>query len=109
MRWAVGERRQLTGELIKLRAVHAQEAVRVVQRLHRNLGHPTTEQLLLLLQSRGASDQVLQAARDYTCISCQRYRKPNSAAPAAVPTAKDFNQQVQADILWIKDANPFYG
>ena len=105
---AVGERRQLTGELIKLRATHAQEAVRVVQRLHRNLGHPTTEQLLLLLESRGASDQVLQAARDYTCISCQRYRKPNSAAPAAVPTAKDFNQQVQADILWIKDGDVKY-
>ena len=24
-------------------------------------------------------------------------------APSTVPTAKDFNQQVQADILWIKD------
>ena len=100
---AVGERRQLTGELIKLRAVHAQEAVRVVQRLHRNLGHPSTEQLLLLLESRGASDQVLQAARDFKCVACQRYRKPNTAAPSAIPSAKDFNQQVQADILWIKD------
>jgi len=100
---AVGERRQLTGELIKLRVVHAQEAVRVVQRLHRNLGHPSTEQLLLLLESRGASDQVLQAARDFKCVACQRYRKPNTAAPSAIPSAKDFNQQVQADILWIKD------
>ena len=105
---AVGDRRQLTGELIKLRAVHAQEAVRVVQRLHRNLGHPTTEQLLLLLESRGASHQVLQAARDFRCVACQRYRKPNSAAPAAVPTAKDFNQQVQADVLWIKDKETKY-
>lgn len=73
---AVGERRQFTGELIKLRAVHAQEAVRVVQRLHRNLGHPTTEQLLLILESRGASHQVIQAARDFKCVACQRYRKP---------------------------------
>ena len=105
---AVGDRRQLTGELIKLRAEHAQEAVRVVQRLHRNLGHPTTEQLLLLLESRGASHQVLQAARDYQCVSCQRYRKPNSAAPAAIPSAKDFNQQVQADVLWIKDKETKY-
>ena len=102
---AVGDRRQLTGEMIKLRAEHSQEAVRVVQRLHRNLGHPTTEQLLLLLESRGASHQVLQAARDYQCASCLRYRKPNSAAPAAIPSAKNFNQQVQADILWIKDGD----
>ena len=82
---AVGDRRQLTGQLIKLRVEHAQEAVRVVQRLHRNLGHPSTEQLLLLLESRGASHQVLQAARDFQCVSCQRYRRPNSAAPAAMP------------------------
>ena len=105
---AVGDRRQLTGKLIKLRAVHAQSAVRVVQRLHRNLGHPTTEQFLLLLESRGASHQVPQAARDFTCVSCQRYRKPNSAAPAAIPTAKDFNRQVQADVLWIKDKETKY-
>ena len=105
---AVGERRQLTGELIKLRTAHSQEAIRVVQRLHRNLGHPTTEQLLLLLESRGASHQVLQAARDYKCVSCQRYRRPNSAAPSAIPSAKDFNQQVQADILWIKDKENKY-
>ena len=106
---AVGERRQFTGELIKLRSEHAQEAVRVVQRLHRNLGHPTTtEQLLLILESRGASHQVIQAARDFKCVSCQRYRKPNTAAPSSIPTAKDFNQQVQADILWIKDKEVKY-
>ena len=105
---AVGERRQLTGELIKLRAVHSHEAIRMVQRLHRNLGHPTTEQLLLLLESRGASHQVLQAARDFKCVSCQRYRKPDSAAPSAIPSAKDVNQQVQADILWIKDKESKY-
>ena len=105
---AVGDRRQLTGQLIKLRVEHAQEAVRVVQRLHRNLGHPSTEQLLLLLESRGASHQVLQAARDFQCVSCQRYRRPNSAAPAALPSAKDFNQQVQADVLWVKDKETKY-
>ena len=87
---AVGERRQLTGEMIKLRAVHAQETVRVVQRLHRNLGHPSTEQLLLLLESRGASHQVLQAARDFKCVACQEVSQAEFSSTSSYPHSQGF-------------------
>ena len=39
---AVNEERTHTGELVKLLAANRQDAVRTVQRLHRNLGHPET-------------------------------------------------------------------
>ena len=38
------------------------EAVRAVQRLHRNLGHPTTLALAEMLESRGASEAILNVA-----------------------------------------------
>ena len=53
------------GSLVKLMAETHQEALRVVQRLHRGLGHPSASALVEMLESRGASDMVLKCAREY--------------------------------------------
>ena len=95
---AASEEREQTGVLIKLLSGNRQEAVRTVQRLHRNLGHPPKQALIELLESRGASE----VAREFHCSACERYRKPNTAAPAALPQASHFNEKLQADVMWIK-------
>ena len=99
---AVGEDRQHVGALIKLMTTNRVEAVRTVQRLHRNLGHPSAASLVELLESRGASDEVMEAARTYHCAACERYRKPNQPSPASPPSTLTFNQEVQADVMWLK-------
>ena len=99
---AVNEERTHTGELVKLLAANKQDAVRTVQRLHRNLGHPETSALVELLASRGASEMVLEVARNYHCAACSRYKKPNSPSPASLQFAKKFNDVVQADVMRIK-------
>ena len=88
--------------MIDLHVEGKAEALRVVQKLHRNLGHPSPQSLVDLLSSRGASQSVLQVAGSYVCASCQRYKKPNQPTPAAMPTVEHFNEQVQADVFWIK-------
>ena len=90
---AVNEVRTHTGELVKLLAANRQDAVRTVQRLYRNLGHPENSALVELLASQRASEMVLEVAR---------YKKPNSPSPASLPylqTAKKFNDVVQADVM----------
>ena len=99
---AVNEERESMSGIVQLLTNNKPEAVRTVQRLHRNLGHPDPQQLTELLASRGASDTVLEVARQYHCVACQRYKKPNRAAPAQLPTADTFNQVIQSDVLWIK-------
>ena len=84
------EEKELTGALVKLSAETKQEAIRVVQRLHRNLGHPSPTTLTELLASRGASEAILQAAQSYKCLACAKYKKPNDAAPAATQKAQNF-------------------
>ena len=91
-----------TGRLVQLMTNHKQTAVRTVQRLHRNLGHPTPEALHEFLESRGASDVVLDCAKAFRCTACERYKKPDAVPPAAVDDVKEFNQQLQADVFWIK-------
>ena len=78
------------------------EAIRAVQRLHGNLGHPTTTALVEMLESRQASEMVINVARTFQCQACLKYKKPNQAAPASMKTVFRFNQSLQADTMWIK-------
>ena len=82
-----------------------QDAIRTVQKLHRNLGHPAPKELEELLAARGASDQVLEAARTYVCVACAKYKKPADAAPASLPVSTKFNDVLQADVFWLRLKN----
>ena len=61
--YAIEEVKEVQGKLVQLMTSSRAEAVKTVQRLHRNLGHPSPESLTEMLESRGASEAVLQAAR----------------------------------------------
>ena len=98
----VDEQRAVQGQLVKLYTENKAEAARTVQRLHRNLGHPSTKALTEMLESREASQAVIDAAKVYQCQACLRYKKPNQVAPASVPQAKDFGDRVIADVFWLK-------
>ena len=99
---AVAEQRKMTGDLVRLYTEQHAEAVRTVQRLHRNLGHPTPQALVDLLTARGASDAVLAVAKQYVCLSCSKYCKPNQVAPSSVHIVSEFNAEVQSDAFYIK-------
>ena len=101
---AVNEDREAMTGVIQLLTTNKPEAVRTVQRLHRNLGHPEPSQLAELLASRGASSLVVETARQYHCVACQRYKKPNKTAPSQMPSAETFNHIIQSDVLWLKIA-----
>ena len=103
--FALEEEKKELGELVKLHATHRQDALRTVQRLHRNLGHPSQQALVELLMSRGASDEVISAAKDYLCAACSKYKKPNAAAPSSFKQSKEFNEILEADVFFIKLAD----
>ena len=103
--FAVNEEKAIHGQIVQLMTDHKAEAVRAGQRLHRNLGHPTTIALVEMLESRGASEAVLNVARSYQCHACLKYPKPNQVAPASTKVVCKFNQSIQADTMWIKNGN----
>lgn len=45
---------------------------------------------------------MLEVASTYQCAACQRYRRPNQPAPAALPSVTEFNHKLQADVMWVK-------
>ena len=100
--FAVQEITEHVGKLVDLHVEGKAAALRVVQKLHRNLGHPSTSSLVELLSSRGASSDVLQVAGSYVCSACQRYKRPNQTSPATLAKCDRFNQRLQADVFWLK-------
>ena len=94
-----------TGHLLKLKSEHRQDALRTVQRLHRNLGHPAPDALADLLIARGAHPTVIAAAKEYKCVACLKHKKPNQVAPSSMPQPKTFNEVIQADVFYLKPAD----
>ena len=87
------EEKAIHGQIIQLMTEHKAEAVRAAQHLHRNLGHPMILALVEMLESRGASEAVLNVARSYQYHACLKYRKPNQVAPASTKWIKNGNNK----------------
>ena len=90
-------------------------AVEYVQRLHKNMGHISPEVLVRMLTEVQATDNVLEAAREYTCPTCYARQKPAQVPPSSALKSTEFNQRIQVDTHWIlceeslvreREANP---
>lgn len=76
-------------------------AVEYVQRLHKNMGHISSEVLVRMLQEIQATDNVLEAAREYICPTCYARQKPPQSPPSSALKSTEFNQRIQVDTHWI--------
>ena len=75
--------------------------VRTLQRLHRNLGHPSTEQLIRILRHSKASSEAIECAKTLECTTCLNHRAPSPALPANVPSPLAFNDQIGLDVKYV--------
>ncbi|CAE7625738.1 unnamed protein product [Symbiodinium sp. CCMP2592] len=77
----------------------------VVRRIHQNLGHPPTRELVKHLRLSGASSAMVQAAQQLTCRTCDKSTKAKPAKVAAPVTCLDFNEAVAIDVIWLGSAD----
>ena len=89
------------GVLGRLRGIAAQDVKRTITRLHRNLGHPTSGELMKLLEQKGASPEMIEGAKTHKCTTCDLHKRPIGHPVSSVPRATQFNDRVQADTLWV--------
>lgn len=61
-----------------------QSLKRALLKLHNNLGHPSTQDLIRILKHSGASSDAIAQAKDLECTVCQNCRQPAAALPAKV-------------------------
>ena len=72
-----------------------------LKRIQQNLGHPSHRDLVKHLRLGNAPQQVIQAAEQMRCQTCDRSHRAKSQKVSAPATILDFNEAVAADILWI--------
>ena len=89
------------GILTRLQEQRFAAAQRTVQRLHRNLGHPTNLELARILKQRNASASIIAAAQQHTCTLRDAHRPPPQVPKSSLRTSGSFNARVQADTVWI--------
>ena len=78
---------------------------RAVARLHVNLGHPTSTDLVRMLAFQGSiTPQALAAAKKLHCASCERMRQQPRPRPSRVVSYMgQLNDLVQADLFYARD------
>ena len=78
----------------------------VLRHLHKNLGHPTNQDLVRILKHGNASDAAIQAARDLKCDFCIARQAPTPANPGQAHRVLEFNQRVGIDVKHLPGWKP---
>eukprot|EP00438_Fugacium_kawagutii_P011914 Skav221382 [mRNA] locus=scaffold7016:18304:23637:- [translate_table: standard] len=85
-----------------LRRQVGSRAVDYVQRLHKNLGHVSSETLQKMLTEVQATEDVMLAAKHYVCPTCYARKRPAQAPPSSGLKTTEFNDRIQVDSHWIR-------
>ena len=87
----------------------AQQVARVDQalkRLHANMGHPSTKDLIRILEHSRASDLAIRRASALQCSICANQQRPSAPLPANASVVKDFNDVVGLDVKYLPGWQP---
>ena len=71
----------------------------MLRQMHTNLGHPSNERLCKALQTQGYRPEIIQAARELTCVTCAKCSPPKHQRPAALKQVLDFNHKIYLDAI----------
>ena len=82
------------------------EIKEVVDRLHRNLGHPPNHDLVRILKHGNASDRAIGIAREHQCEFCRTCAKPKTPMPAQTNRATEFGAAVGMDVKFLPGWKP---
>ncbi len=85
----------------------------MIRKLHKNLGHPTSERLANHLAYQKAREEIVEGARDYLCSSCVERRPPKLNTPTQLKDRLEFNTNSASGLKvyvlhFIDDATQFH-
>ncbi|CAE7803733.1 unnamed protein product [Symbiodinium sp. KB8] len=79
---------------------------RMIRRAHEGLGHPEHGRFMRILRQSNASEEVLEAAQQFQCATCQAYRLPEAVRKGAPPKEELYiNEKVGVDTVHLRDHN----
>jgi hypothetical protein len=73
------------------------EERRLLLRLHKNLGHPSSQVLSQVMRNQGYPSHMIQGLQDMRCSTCQHHQNPKLQRPATLKQELDFGDKVSVD------------
>ena len=73
-----------------------------IERIHRNLGHASADQLEKFFRCANVSGDAISALKHFRCDACDRLKQPPSKRKVAVNLAETFNDIVSMDVNFWK-------
>ena len=70
-------------------------------KVHKNLGHPSSSDLVRVLKHGGASDRAIELARALSCEFCKDQVRPHVPLPAKTSRYTRFNQCIGIDVKFL--------
>ena len=101
IRWAGGQKKRHVTESESAPNPSTQMK-RVIRKMHHNLGHPSTDELVQLLREARATTEAIQAAKEHQCDICLRHSAPGRRNRVKMPKTRKFNEYVQIDVNNLK-------
>eukprot|EP00913_Durusdinium_trenchii_P000385 g353.t1 len=96
------KKNQVTDEEKALMKTHGKKAWQVVNKLHRQLGHPSNDKLCKALKDANFPTEVIQVAKTYECGNCSSDAQRKLAKPGSLPQASHFNELMEVDTYHVK-------
>ena len=75
-----------------------EELLKIIDKVHRNLGHPPNHDLVRILKHAQASDKAISLAHKHSCSFCRSQIRPHVPLPAKSSRPRDFNQTIGIDV-----------
>ncbi|ESP02026.1 hypothetical protein LOTGIDRAFT_157157 [Lottia gigantea] len=77
------------------------EKIKMLEKLHKQFGHATSDRLKKLIVSAGHDDRYIFKLLDdlvKKCVVCQRFQRPQHKPAVGFPLASEFNDTVAVDL-----------
>ena len=83
-----------------------EELMRVIDKLHKNLGHPPTQDMIRILKHAQASQRSIDLARKHECDFCKAQVRPHVPLPAKSGRPMGFNEVIGMDVKYLPGWRP---
>ena len=77
-----------------------------LRKLHNNLGHPSSKDLMRILKHSNASQQALERVQYLQCQVCSNQQRPAAPLPANTSRTCQFNEKLGLDVKYLPGWNP---
>ena len=81
---------------------HGKQALQIVTKLDRQLGHPGTERFVRALKDANINDSIIQCIRSFKCDICQEHGPEKLDNSSSLPQVHHFNEFLEADVFHLK-------